>query len=56
MMRNLEARLDGSTPGKSRLSKSAHPWEAETPRMREAVPGAALGRMARILVALRLRR
>jgi hypothetical protein len=24
MTRNLEARLDGSTPGKSRLSKSAH--------------------------------
>ena len=55
MTRNLEARLDGSTPGKSRLSKSAHPREAETPRMREAVPGTAPwttpGPLARILVA-----
>jgi len=46
MTRNLEARLDGSTPGESRLSKSAHPWEAETPGMREAVPGTAPGRVA----------
>jgi hypothetical protein len=37
--RYLEARLDGSTPGESRLSKSAHPREAETPRILEAVPG-----------------
>jgi hypothetical protein len=41
MTHNLEARLDTSTPGKSRLSKSAHPWEAETPRMREAALGTA---------------
>ena len=57
MTRNLEARLDSSTPGKSRLSKSAHPWEAETPRMREAAlglrPGLRPARMARILVASR---
>ena len=43
MTRNLEARLDGSTPGESRLSKSAHPWEEETPRMREVVLGTAPG-------------
>ena len=41
MTRNLEARLDGSTPGESRLSKSAHPREAETPRILEAVLGTA---------------
>jgi hypothetical protein len=49
MTRNWEARLDSSTPGESRLSKSAHPWEVETPRMREAV----LGTMPNISANLR---
>ena len=49
MTRNWEARLDSSTPGESRLSKSAHPWEVETPRMREAV----LGTMSNISANLR---
>jgi hypothetical protein len=57
MTRNLEARPDSSTPGESRLSNSDHPWEAETPRVREALLGTAPGTpLARILVALRLRR
>src|ERR1035437_10270664 len=37
----LEAHLDASAPREIRLSKSAHHRDAETPRMREAVPGTA---------------